>query len=50
MTEMLVIFSKKIKNLSFAEYAVIHGATYVSDMTAANQQVQRYFGKQCGEM
>lgn len=42
--------AKKIKNLSFAEYAVIHGATYVSDMTAANQQVQRYFGKQCGEM
>ena len=40
--------TKKIKNLSFAEYAVIHGATYVSDMTAADQHVQRYLGNQCG--
>lgn len=40
--------TKKIKNLSFAEYAVIHGATYVSDMAAANQHVQRYLGSQCG--
>ncbi len=40
--------AKKIKNLSFAEYAVIHGATYVSDMTAAYDHVQRYLGDQCG--
>lgn len=40
--------AKKIKNLSFAEYAVIHGATYVSDMTAASQYVKRYLGEQCG--
>ncbi|OFZ28687.1 MAG: hypothetical protein A2622_06265 [Bdellovibrionales bacterium RIFCSPHIGHO2_01_FULL_40_29] len=40
--------AKRIKNLSFAEYAVIHGATYVSDMAAANQMVRRYLGDQCG--
>ena len=40
--------AKKIKNLSFAEYAIIHGATYVSDMTAAQDQVQRYLSDQCG--
>ena len=40
--------TKKIKNLSFAEYAVIHGATYVSDMTAADQYVQSYMGNKCG--
>ena len=40
--------AKKIKNLSFAEYAVIHGATYVPDMTAASQYVKRYLGEQCG--
>ena len=40
--------AKKIKNLSFAEYAVIQGATYVSDMTAAHDQVQRYLSDQCG--
>ncbi len=42
--------AKKIKNLSFAEYAVIHGATYVSDMTAADQNVKRYLGDQCGDL
>ena len=40
--------AKKIKNLSFAEYAVIQGASYVSDMTAAQDQVRRYLGDQCG--
>ena len=40
--------AKKIKILSFAEFAVIHGATYVSDMTAASQYVKRYLGEQCG--
>lgn len=40
--------TKKIRNLSFAEYAIIHGATYVSDMTAADQHVRRNLGDQCG--
>lgn len=40
--------AKKIKNLSFAEYAIIHGVTYVSDMAAADEQVRRYLGDQCG--
>ncbi|WP_041575262.1 hypothetical protein [Pseudobdellovibrio exovorus] len=40
----------KIRNMSFAEYAVIHGATYVSDMAAAGDYVQRHMGNSCGEM
>ncbi len=40
--------TKKIKNLSFAEYAIIQGASYVSDMTAAQDHVRRYLGDQCG--
>ncbi len=42
--------AKKIKNLTFAEYAVIHGATYLSDMTAAQDHVRRYLGDQCGRL
>ena len=42
--------TQRIKNLSFAEYAVIHGATYVSDMTAASQNVKRHLGDQCGDL
>lgn len=42
--------TKKIKNLSLAEYAVIHGATYVSDMTDADQHVRRHLGDQCGSL
>lgn len=42
--------AKKIKNLSFAEYAVIRGATYLSDMTAARDHVRRYLGDQCGRL
>lgn len=40
----------KIRNLSFAEYAVINGATYVSDMSAARDFVRRYLGNSCGEL
>lgn len=40
----------KVRNMSFAEYAVIHGATYVSDMAAAGDYVQRHMGNSCGEM
>ncbi len=40
----------KVRNLSFAEYAVIHGATYVSDMAAAGDYVQRNLGNSCGEL
>lgn len=40
----------RIRNLSFAEYAVIHGAEYVSDMAAAADYVQRYLGNSCGEL
>jgi len=40
--------AKKIINLSFAEYAVIQGATYISDMAAANEYAQKFFGDECG--
>ena len=39
----------KIRNLSFAEYAVINNATYLSDMSAARDYVERYYGDSCGE-
>lgn len=40
----------KVRSLSFAEYAVINGATYISDMAAANDYVQRNLGNSCGEL
>ncbi len=40
----------KVKNLSFAEYAVINGASYISDMAAASDYVQRNLGNSCGEL
>lgn len=40
----------RIRNLSFAEHALIHGASYVSDMSAARDFVQRYMGNSCGEL
>lgn len=40
----------KVKNLSFAEFAVIHNASYVSDMVEAYDYVQRHLGISCGEL
>lgn len=40
----------RVRNLSFAEYAVIHNATYVSDMAAASDYVQRKLGNVCGDL
>lgn len=40
----------KVKNLSFAEYAVINGASYISDMAAAYDYVQQSLGNSCGEL
>ena len=40
----------KVRNLSFAEYAVIHDAPYLSDMTDARDYVQRILGDSCGEL
>lgn len=40
----------KVRNLSFAEYALINGASYVSDMAAASDYVQRNLGNSCGEL
>lgn len=37
----------KLNKLSFAEYAVIHNATYVADMVATQDYVQRQLGDQC---
>lgn len=45
-----VLRRSKIKNLTFAEYAVIQGATYISDMAAASDYVQRNLGNSCGEL
>ena len=39
----------KVKNMTFAEYAIIHGATYLSDMAAARDYVEQYYGDSCGE-
>lgn len=38
----------RIRHLSFAEYAVIHGASYLSDMVDAGDYVQRHLGDSCG--
>jgi hypothetical protein len=40
----------RVRNLSFAEYAVIHEAPYLSDMTDARDYVQRILGDSCGEL
>jgi uncharacterized membrane protein len=44
-----ILQKSKIKNLSFAEYAVIHNAVYLSNMSAAREYVERYYGNVCGE-
>lgn len=42
-----ILQTAKIKKLSFAEYAVIHKATYVADMVAAQDHVRRRMGDDC---
>lgn len=42
--------NSKVRNLSFAEYAVIFEAPYLSDMTDAKDYVQRILGDSCGEL
>lgn len=37
----------RFKKLTFAEYAVIHGVTYVSNMVEAQDYVQRQIGDEC---
>lgn len=44
-----ILKTSKIRNLTFAEYAVINNATYLSDMSAARDYVERYYGNSCGE-
>lgn len=44
-----VLKRAKVRNLSFAEYAVIHNANYLSDMASARDYVERYYGDSCGE-
>lgn len=44
-----ILKQSKIRNLTFAEYAVINNATYLSDMSAARDYVERYYGDSCGE-
>lgn len=39
----------KVVKLSFAEYAVINNAVYLSEMAAARDYVGRYLGNSCGE-
>lgn len=43
-----ILAAKKIKNLSFAEYAVVNGTTYLSDMSDANEYAQKLLGDECG--
>lgn len=43
----IALKQSKIKNLSFAEYAVIHNANYVADIVAAQDYVRRYLGDEC---
>ena len=40
--------SKKITNLSFAEYAVINDTPYLSDMVAADEYTKKLLGDECG--
>lgn len=42
-----ILQRRKIKKLTFAEYAVINKATYVADMVAAQDYVRRYMGDDC---
>lgn len=44
-----ILQKSKIKNLSFAEYAIINNAVYVSNMAAAREYVERYYGNVCGD-
>lgn len=44
-----ILKQSKIRHLTFAEYAVINNATYLSDMSAARDYVERYYGDSCGE-
>ena len=46
----ILLKKSKIRNLSFAEYAIIHDATYFSDMVAAHDFVKNYLGNVCGEL
>lgn len=39
----------KVVNLSFAQYAVIQGYTYMSDMAGLRDYVEHHYGKSCGE-
>lgn len=45
-----ILKKSKVRNLSFAEYAVINGASYFSDMAAAYDYVQQSLGNSCGEL
>lgn len=45
-----ILKKARVRNLSFAEYAVIHDATYVSDMAAASDYVRRNLGNSCGDL
>lgn len=40
----------RVRNLSFAEHALINGASYLSDMSAARDFVQQHMGNSCGEL
>lgn len=42
-----ILKKAKIKKLTFAEYAVIQGVTYVSNMVEAQDYVQRQMGNEC---
>lgn len=42
-----ILKKAKIKKLSFAEYAVIQGVTYVSNMVEAQDYVRRQMGDEC---
>jgi hypothetical protein len=44
-----LLLKAKVVNLSFAEYAVIKNVTYLSEMAAARDYVERYLGNSCGE-
>jgi hypothetical protein len=44
-----ILQKSKVRNLSFAEYAVINNAVYLSDMSAAREYVERYYGNTCGD-
>ncbi len=45
-----ILKRSKVRNMTFAEYAIINDVTYLSNMAAARDFVRRNLGNSCGEL